>query len=136
MFCAGYDLYFSRYAFPLNSNDFSDETFFLQLHLLLVFPSCWVIYHLIFRDISLKSQEFFCSIFCCISFNIQWILFCFNLFSLNYSLSHPIIFVYLFVIIRYLFVISLAPLLFVLSLLSCLAVFIYYFVFFVFVKLC
>ena len=59
MFCAGYNLYFFRYAFPLNSNDFSDETFFLQLHLLLVFPSFWIFYHLIFHDISLKSQESF-----------------------------------------------------------------------------
>ena len=131
MFCAGYNLYFSRYAFPLNSNDFSDKTFFLQLHLLLVFPSCWVIYHLIFRDISLKSQEFFCSIFCCISFNIQWILF-FNLFFVELFFE-PSNYIRLFIryyslFIRY-FIGSFYHLF---SLLSCLAVFICYFVFFVF----
>ena len=32
MFCAGYNPSFFRYAFPLNSDNFSDETFFLQLH--------------------------------------------------------------------------------------------------------
>ena len=131
MFCAGYNLYFFRHAFPLNSNDFSDETFFLQLHLLLVFSSFWSLYHLIFRDISLKSQESFCFIFRCISLNIQWILFLFQSFSLNcswaiqsysfiYSLFRWLFSYYL----SYLFKLFSYPYLFI------------YFVFYVLVKLC
>ena len=35
MFCAGFFLFF-RYAFPLNSDDFSVMAFFLQLHFMLI----------------------------------------------------------------------------------------------------
>ena len=50
---------FSRYVFPLNSDNFSVETFFPTVALLLIFPSSELFYHLIFRDISLNSQETF-----------------------------------------------------------------------------
>ena len=58
-----------------------------------------LIFHLIFRNISLKSQEYFCLICWCISFSSQVDFICFNSF-IKLSLSCPIIFVYLFVIIR------------------------------------
>ena len=58
MFCTGYNHYFFRYAFPLNSDDFSVMAFFLQLHFMLIFTSLLrLFYRLIVRNISLKSQE-------------------------------------------------------------------------------
>ena len=76
MFCAGYNHYFFRYAFPLNSDDFSVKAFFLQLHLCLFFSAVLrLMFHLIFRDISLKSQETFVYFFHHVLLHIQWILF-------------------------------------------------------------
>ena len=65
-------LYFFRYAFPLNSDDFSVMAFFLQLHFMLISQHFYgLFYHLFFRDISLKSQELSALFFV----TFQWILF-------------------------------------------------------------
>ena len=51
--------YFFRYAFPLNSDDFSVKAFFPTVAFYAYFHITFygLFYHLIFRDISLKSQE-------------------------------------------------------------------------------
>ena len=81
MFCAGSNPHFFRYAFPLNSDDFSVKAFFLQSHFMLIFSAVLrLIYHLIFRDISLKSQETF--VYFSVMFHLIFSEFyLFNLFS-------------------------------------------------------
>ena len=93
-------------------------------------------YHLIFRDISLKSQESFV-LFSVIFHLIFSGFYLFLTFFLSYLLSYPIyirLFVHLFIrlLFVYLFVISLSCLF---ELFSCPYLFIH-FVFFVLVKLC
>ena len=149
MFLRRFNPYFSRYVFPLNSDDFSDETFFLQLHLLLIFPSFEFFYHLIFRDISLKSQETFVLSF--VTFHLIFNGISFTFFSFELCLSYPFIrwFIRLFyscIIIRlfsHIFLIWLFYFdhlflhLFVLSFeLFSLLIYLFIFVFFVLVKLC
>ena len=59
-FCAGSNHYFSRYVFPLNSDIFSVKAFFPAVALCLFSQQFYgLFYHLIFRDISLNSQETF-----------------------------------------------------------------------------
>ena len=146
MFCAGYNPYFFRYVFPLNSDDFSVRAFFLQLHFMPILQHFYgLFYHLIIRDISLKSQETF--VHFSVMFHLTFIEFClFNfssdlpflsysicirlfirifvfvyLFGYNYSFIHP--YTYWFSSLSYL--------------LSCLAfLFIYLFRVLCFVKLC
>ena len=134
MFCAGYNHYFFRYAFPLNSDDFSVKAFSCSCILCLFSQQFYgLFYHLIFRDISLNSQETFVLFFRCISFNIQWILFVLTFF-VSYLLSYPCyirLFIRLFfrLFIRYFFVLSF-------ELFSILIYLFIYFVFVVLVKLC
>ena len=78
--------------------------FFLQLHLLLIFPSFEFFYHLIFRDISLKSQETF--VYFSVMFHLLFsgFLFCLTFFvELSFKLSNSYSFIYSYLYIRYLF---------------------------------
>ena len=99
-------------------------------------------YHLIFRDISLKSQESFVLIFRYILFNIQWFFICLIFFRELSFEAVQFVFVYLFGYIFLSIHSFISLLLFVyfficLISLSCLAVYLFiYFVLFVFVKLC
>ena len=89
MFCAGFLTLIFPYAFPLNLDDFSDETFFLQLHYCLF--SC-----LFLVNISLKSQEPFVLFY--VIFHLIFSGFClFNLFVELSFWAIRFIFVYLFV---------------------------------------
>ena len=58
MFCAGFLPYFFRYAFPLNSDDFSVMAFSTVAFYAYFTALLRLILSLFFRDISLKSQEF------------------------------------------------------------------------------
>ena len=108
-FAQVFNYYFFRYAFPLNSDDFSVKAFFLQLHFVLIFSAVlrlilsfncpWYfpeksgIIYLFFRHVSV---------------DIQWILSCFNLFSWAILFIHWL-FIYLFVInslFRYFLILS------------------------------
>ena len=96
--------YFFRYAFPLNSDDFSVMAFFLQLHFYAYFTALLrLILSLFFRDISLKSQElllYFRHIsmnFSCLIFFVEMPLLVVHFISLIYSFIYSLLFVYLFV---------------------------------------
>ena len=98
MFCAGSNPIFPL-CFPFKLWWFSVMAFSTVAFYAYFTVVLRLIFHLIFRNISLKSQEYFCLICCCISFSSQVDFICFNSF-IKLSLSCQIIFVYLFVIIR------------------------------------
>ena len=92
--------YFFRYAFPLNSDDFSVMAFFYSCILCLFYCTFTAYFVIIFQWYFPEKSRTFCSIFRHISMNF----FLFNLFRWNVSFSCPFylvdLFVYLFVIIR------------------------------------
>ena len=98
MFCAGYNPYFSVMLSLLNSDNFSVRAFSYSCILCLFLQHFYgLFYRLIFRDISLKSQELSALFFRHI-FN-GFILF--NLFRWIISFSHPFISLIIRLFIRY-----------------------------------
>ena len=126
---------FFRYAFPLNSDDFSVMAFFLQLHFMLITALLRLILSFIFPWYFPEKSGNICLFFRHVWFNIQWNFVYFFPFELIFELSFFIrlfirwfirlfirIFLYLnFHLLIYLFLICLTSL-------SCLAfLFIYLF---------
>ena len=90
MFCAGYNHYFFRYAFPLNSDDFSAKAFFLQLHFMLIFAAVLrLILSFNFPWYLPEKSGNICLFFRHVLFNIQWILFVLTFFHWTIFLSYP-----------------------------------------------
>ena len=125
MFLRRFNLYFSRYVFPLNSDNFSDWDLFPTVALVLIFSVILsLFYHLIFRDISLKSQEPF------ILFPVMFCSMEFYYFSFHLSCALELLFIRLFVrlfirlFIRYFFIWASHYLFYLFELFSCLIIFI------------
>ena len=92
--------YFFRYAFPLNSDDFSVMAFFYSCILCLFYCTFTAYFDIIFPWYFPEKSGTFCSILRHISMNFSCLIF----FRWNVSFSCPFylvdLFVYLFVIIR------------------------------------
>ena len=97
MFCAGYNPYFFRYAFPLNSDKFSVTPFSCSCILCLFSQHFYgLFYHLTFRDISLKSQETFVYFSVMFHLLLSGFLFCLTFFVEFSFWAIQFVFVYLF----------------------------------------
>ena len=80
-----------------NSDDFVVMAFFLQLHFMLISQHLYgLLYHLIFRDISLKSQETFVYFSVMFHLLLSGFLFCLTFFVEFSFWAIQFVFVYLF----------------------------------------
>ena len=102
--------YFFRYAFPLNSDDFSVMAFFYSCILCLFYCTFTAYFVIIFPWYFPEKSGTFCSIFRHISMNFSCLIFFVEMsllvvrfISLIYSFIYSLLFVYLFVYFLILF---------------------------------